>query len=499
MTFALPLLVTSLVAVAPANLEATAERHIALEFERVGRRTPVRDEALSKAARELATLALEGNAQQAAELVTLTEALSGAQAWDPSPKILVIKGAPAGEPVKLLSGRKDLAAEPASHVGIGAVIRGDASAVVMLFTLRRARLERFVRQYSAPPGARDLCGVLEAPLQTPEVAITRPDGSVVRAVFSKIGATTFCAKVLLDVQGRYTLEVLGRGPGGPVVAALFFVNVGVPAKSAMGPLGPEPKDVPTARAELLDRMNALRRAHGVAPLGADPEVTRVAQAYSERMAKEHFFAHVSPEGESVGGRLKRAGYPYRGAGENLGSASGALAAHFGIEHSPGHRKNLLDPAWSRVGIGIATEQTDAGKNVVVTQIFVDPLGTSKNPLTDAYRAIGEQRAQGGLRKLERDGVLERLALDHARRALAADEPKAELPGGIKLHDRIFEELQDVKSASVDFFVADSPALIEGSKAAANPAFGLVGVGAVKGDSARFGKDKYWVVVIYAAK
>ena len=74
-------------------------------------------------------------------------------------------------------------------------------------------------------------------------------------------------------------------------------------------------------------------------------------AYAKRMAYELFFAHVAPDGTDVRARLKAASYRYQSAGENLGMASGPLAAHFGIEHSPGHRRNLMEPCYTVAGVG----------------------------------------------------------------------------------------------------------------------------------------------------
>lgn len=482
----------------PTELERAAQNQVAQAFEHVGRRTPVRDEALCAAARKLADVALKKDAHAAAELITTTSALSVAGAWDPSPRILVIKGSPRDEPLRLLEKRPDLSSDAASDVGVGAAVEGEGSAIVLLLAQRRVRLDAFARRYSTPPGVRELCGALEPPLTLPEVALTRPDGTVEKAGLSKRGEARFCARVPIDREGRYTVEVLGRGPKGPEVAALFFVEVGKQRPESEGPLGSEPQDVSLARREILERMNALRQAQGVKPLEVDPALSAVAQAYSEKMAREHFFAHVSPGGETVGQRLRAAGYPYLSAGENLGSAPGPLAAHFGIEHSPGHRKNLLDATWSRVGIGVAVEEVDGRKQTLLTEVFVDPATPSSDPPAEAYRAIAQKRAELKLPGLERNAVLDGLAVAHARRALALDTPKAELPGS-KLHEQVFAALDAVKSVSVDLFVTESPVLIDDSKALGNARYRLVGVGAVKGSSARFGKGKYWVVVIYAAK
>lgn len=498
MSVAALVVAASLSALSSSDIESSATRTVALSFERVGRRTPVRDEALSVAARELAKEALASNARSATELVAVTEAVSFSGGWDPSPKILVVKGSPRDEPLRLLGRRTDLAADPATHVGIGAVTQGNASAVVILLSQRRARLEPFLRRHPKPVSPRELCGALEAPLGVPEVVVTRPDGTVARAGFSTVGTDRFCARLPLAVEGRYTVELLGRGPKGPEVAALFFVDVGATAARAGSETFEEPADAATARGMIVDRINALRRAHGLSPLVLDETVSQVAQRYSDKMAQERFFAHVSPEGSTVGQRLRDVGYAFRGAGENLGMASGPLAAHFGIEHSPGHRKNLIDPKWSRVGIGVAERMEDGSRQVLVTQVFVDPLQASADPLADAHRAINQRRAELKLSPLERNATLDALAREHARKALALDEPRAELPGA-KLHDQVFAALDDASSASVDFFVADNPSLIQASKSANAAGHKWVGIGAVKGDSPKLGKGKYWVVVIYASK
>ena len=52
--------------------------------------------------------------------------------------------------------------------------------------------------------------------------------------------------------------------------------------------------------------------------------------------------------------------------------------------------------------------------------------------------------------------------------------------------------------SVDVFVSESPRMITDSKSLGDRRNDQVGVGAVKGDSATYGKNKYWVVVIYTS-
>ena len=210
------------------------------------------------------------------------------------------------------------------------------------------------------------------------------------------------------------------------------------------------------------------------------------------MANEGFFAHVAPDGSDVRARLKAAAYPYRAAGENLGQASGPLAAHFGLEHSPGHRKNLLDPGYTVAGIGVF--KNPQGQTVLV-EVMATPIETEGDPFDLAYGALEKARKAKGLPALSRIGALEQLATQHARAALEADTPKAELNGN-KLHDRLFAARDDLASAAVDVYVTESPTMITESRNLEDPHATLVGIGIAHGDSPTYGKSKYWVVVVY---
>jgi uncharacterized protein YkwD len=81
-----------------------------------------------------------------------------------------------------------------------------------------------------------------------------------------------------------------------------------------------------------------------------------------------YFAHETPEGESPFDRFNKAGITYRTAGENLALAPTLSLAHTGLMNSPGHRANILNPEFGRVGIGII----DGGLHgLMVTQDFRD--------------------------------------------------------------------------------------------------------------------------------
>jgi uncharacterized protein YkwD len=487
----------------PTAMEQQASRYVLQEFERVGRRTPQVDPSLTQAARKLAREALDDSPSGAVELIALTEAVSDAGGADPSPRSYVIRASVRDHAVGTLLDRKDLNQEPASHVGVGVAVDGERAALVVLLAERKATLQRFPRTVDKSGTGQSLCGQLEQPLRWSEVYVTLPDGRVERPPLTRESGPSFCTRLLFPSEGRYTVEIIGRGTRGPEVAAIFLVDVGANRKRGERERLIEPTTVEEARVAVLARINALRRAHGVQQLALDDTLNAVAQAYSERMAREGFFAHVAPDGSDLRGRLASAGSQYRTAGENLGMASGPLSAHFGIEHSPGHRNNLLGTQFTHAGIGVAFQKVDGREQALLTEVFsstVTPVAAAaaaRDPREEAYQALATHRASRGLPPLQRNPVLEQIALDHARRALELDQPKVQLPGS-KVHDRVFSALDTAKSASVDFYVAESPALLPDSKSLGDRKNTQVGVGAVRGDSRTYGKGQYWMVIIYAA-
>ena len=81
-------------------------------------------------------------------------------------------------------------------------------------------------------------------------------------------------------------------------------------------------------------------------------MTKLARAHSNDMFVRGYFAHNTPEGKNPFDRMKEARISYLAAGENLALAQTLEIAHTGLMNSPGHRANILNPAFGRLGIGI---------------------------------------------------------------------------------------------------------------------------------------------------
>lgn len=136
-----------------------------------------------------------------------------------------------------------------------------------------------------------------------------------------------------------------------------------------GPRPPPPDGCGTAaEMEELRLTNAAREAAGVAPLICDPDLTAVARAHSEDMCARDYFDHTNPDGDGPSQRVSDAGLSHRGIGENIAAGNASPAAtHEQWMNSSGHRANILNGAYTRIGIGYASCST--GWPHLWTQVF----------------------------------------------------------------------------------------------------------------------------------
>lgn len=99
--------------------------------------------------------------------------------------------------------------------------------------------------------------------------------------------------------------------------------------------------------------NLERRRRKVRPLKLSPALTTAAQAHADDMSARDYFAHDSKGGPTWDRRL-RARRPHGPIGENI--AYGQLSPRQVVRdwmNSPGHRRNILDGDFDRIGVGYA--------------------------------------------------------------------------------------------------------------------------------------------------
>ncbi|WP_157267287.1 CAP domain-containing protein [Azohydromonas aeria] len=126
---------------------------------------------------------------------------------------------------------------------------------------------------------------------------------------------------------------------------------------------------------LANAARATPRRCGGEPMAAAPPLRwnealgTAALAHSADMARRRYFEHRSPEGAAVDERARRAGYDWRRVGENIAFGTGS-ARHTvqGWIDSPGHCRNLMDPAFAEMGAAYALSPgSDAA--IYWTQVF----------------------------------------------------------------------------------------------------------------------------------
>jgi uncharacterized protein YkwD len=109
---------------------------------------------------------------------------------------------------------------------------------------------------------------------------------------------------------------------------------------------------PFLETQMLQMVNEERTKAGLKPLRADPEMARVARNHSQDMFKRGYFAHENPDGQDPFDRMRASNVQFRAAGENLALAQTLEIAHTNLMNSPGHRANILNPSFGRLGIGV---------------------------------------------------------------------------------------------------------------------------------------------------
>lgn len=106
----------------------------------------------------------------------------------------------------------------------------------------------------------------------------------------------------------------------------------------------------TPAAQVLALVNAQRARAGLGSLSLDPEASKAAGVRAREI--QISFSHTRPDGRDFSTALSEAGASFRASGENI--AYGQRSAEQVMDvwmNSAGHRANILNPGYSRIGIG----------------------------------------------------------------------------------------------------------------------------------------------------
>ena len=112
---------------------------------------------------------------------------------------------------------------------------------------------------------------------------------------------------------------------------------------------------------LVERSN-----QNLAPLELSETLSEISLSYAYEMYQNGFWCHKNPKnGELVGDRLSKKGFPYIDIGENLALSSSVRSGHISLMNSESHKNTILDNEFKRVGIGIVSGPL----GLIIVQIF----------------------------------------------------------------------------------------------------------------------------------
>lgn len=102
---------------------------------------------------------------------------------------------------------------------------------------------------------------------------------------------------------------------------------------------------PGVEAQFVSRINSLRASKGLSQLAVSGELTGVARSWTQQMVNAGQISHNPNLGSQVSGNWTK-------LGENVGVGYDVDGLMQAFINSASHYRNLVDPAWTHVGVGV---------------------------------------------------------------------------------------------------------------------------------------------------
>jgi uncharacterized protein YkwD len=204
--------------------------------------------------------------------------------------------------------------------------------------------------------------------------------------------------------------------------------------------------------DLLLVLNRERTARNLPALTPFPPLAALARRQSSEMARLSILMHTSATGKSYTDRLVDAGVLFAANGENVARSETSVpeAIHESFMASPGHRKNVLNPDFDQVGIGIVRGKEGS---YFVTEDFARGLiqRDGKEARNIVLGAMNESRKRKSLPPLALLDTLNETAQSYAlRRAAGRELPAAPaFFGEALMRFAIGADLDEISAALTD--------------------------------------------------
>ena len=121
---------------------------------------------------------------------------------------------------------------------------------------------------------------------------------------------------------------------------------------------------------LVQLANSERTANQMTPLNVDNRLTTAAYIKAYDMLDKQYWAHYGPSGENPWSYILYCGYDYSIAGENLAyDFVDSFKVHQSWMASELHKKNILNPSYTNVGIAIVEGYFQGKETTLIVQLF----------------------------------------------------------------------------------------------------------------------------------
>ncbi|MFH0905281.1 MAG: CAP domain-containing protein, partial [bacterium] len=124
---------------------------------------------------------------------------------------------------------------------------------------------------------------------------------------------------------------------------------------------------------IIEETNQIRVQAGLPALVMDNRLMTSAARKAADMANQGYFSHANPQGQRMAYWINGAGYTYALAGENIAKGYHSLNRLIDAwAASLSHLKNMVEPKFTQMGVGMATGRYEDQETTFVVQHFGAP-------------------------------------------------------------------------------------------------------------------------------
>lgn len=176
---------------------------------------------------------------------------------------------------------------------------------------------------------------------------------------------------LTSLDARLTRRLMVCSALAALVAACGTADVELPAPAGANSSLTRP-GVQLNRQQAVDLVSSFRAANGLGALTMDSHLNALAEEQARAMAAAAKLSHTI--GGDLPVRLRRGGYRFSSAGENIAAGQDTLMDVFGAwRASPGHRSVMLTRDVTRMGVA-AVQAPGSAYKIFWAMIVARPEG-----------------------------------------------------------------------------------------------------------------------------